>query len=125
MLLTPDNFSSVSRRQVIEAYLKALRLIDERVTPLLGKATTRVLVQGAAKRVMDKHSFLSFFVTMPYTDIVPSVLHEQLSGITVQELASGLDALLDECFAGLKELTGNLIAPPLLAEVTRHLRQIQ
>lgn len=125
MSLTSDNFSSVSRRQVIEAYLKAIRLIDERVTPLLGKATTRVLVQGAAKRIMDKHAFLSFFVTMPYTDIVPSVIHEQLSGITVQELAAGLDALLDECFAGLRELTGNLIAPPLHAEVTRQLRQMQ
>lgn len=125
MSLTPDNFSSVSRRQVIEAYLKAIRLIDERVTPLLGKATTRVLVQGAAKRIMDRYSFLSFLVTMPYTDIVPSIAHEQLSGITVQELASGLDALLDECFAGLKELTGNLIAPPLHAEVSRQLRHIQ
>jgi hypothetical protein len=121
----PDNFSSVSRKQVIEAYLKAIRLIDERVSPLLGKATTRVLVQGAAKRVMDKYSFLSFLVQMPYTEVIPSVIHEQLSGVTAQELAAGLDALLEECFAGLKELTGDIIAPPLHKEVTHQLRQTQ
>ncbi len=47
----PDNSSSVSREQLTEAYLKAIHLIDERVAPLLGKATTRVLVQGAARRI--------------------------------------------------------------------------
>jgi hypothetical protein len=36
-----------------------------------------------------------------------------------------LDALLDECFAGLRELTGDLIAPPLHDEVTHQLRQLQ
>ena len=50
-----DNSSFVSREQVAEAYLKVIQLIDERVTPLLGKATTRVLVQGAAKRVMGNY----------------------------------------------------------------------
>jgi len=118
-----DNSSSVSREQVTEAYLKAIRLIDERVTPLLGKATTRVLVQGAARRVMDTYPFLHFLVKMPYTEVVPAVIREQLSSVTPQELASGLDSLLQECFAGLKELTGDLIVPPLYAEVTRQLRQ--
>ena len=118
-----DNSSSVSREQVTEAYLKAIRLIDERVTPLLGKATTRVLVQGAASRVMDTYPFLHFLVKMPYTEVVPAVVREQLSSVTPQELAAGLDSLLQECFAGLKELTGDLIVPPLYAEVTRQLRQ--
>jgi len=118
-----ENSSSVSREQVTEAYLKAIRLIDERVTPLLGKATTRVLVQGAAKRVMDTYPFLHFLVKMPYTEVVPAVIREQLSSVTPQELAAGLDSLLQECFAGLKELTGDLIVPPLYAEVTRQLRQ--
>ena len=125
MSLISDNSSSVSREQVTEAYLKAIRLIDERVAPLLGKATTRVLVQGAAKRVMDKYPFLGFFVQRPYTDVVQSVIHEQFSGVTSTELVAGLDALLDECFAGLRELTGDLIAPPLHDEVTHQLRQIQ
>ncbi len=120
----PDNSSSVSRKQVTEAYLKAIRLIDERITPFLGKATTRVLVQGAAKRVMHTYSFLYFLVTMPYTEVVPSVINEQLSGVTAQELAAGLDALLDECFVGIRELTGELIAPPLLIEVTNQLQQL-
>ncbi len=120
-----DNSSSVSREQVTEAYLKAIRLIDERVAPLLGKATTRVLVQGAARRIINEYPFLHFLVTRPYTDIVPSVIQEQLSGVTSTELAGGLNALLDECFAGLKELTGDLIAPPLHDEVAHHLRQIQ
>jgi hypothetical protein len=121
----PDNSSSISREQVTEAYLMAIRLIDERVAPLLGKATTRVLVQGSARRLMDKYPFLNFLVKRPYTDIIPSVLQEQLSGVTSTELAEGLDALLDECFAGLRELTGNLIAPPLHDEVTHQLRQSQ
>ena len=120
-----DNSSSVSREQVTEAYLKAIRLIDERVAPLLGKATTRVLVQGAARRIRNEYPFLHFLVTRPYTDIVPSVIQEQLSGVTSTELAAGLNALLDECFAGLKELTGDLIAPPLHDEVAHQLRQIQ
>jgi hypothetical protein len=119
-----DNSSSVSREQVTEAYLKAIRLIDERVTPLLGKATTRVLVQGAARRVSDTYPFLHFLVKMPYTEVVPAVVREQLSSVTLQELAAGLDSLLQECFAGLKELTGDLIVPPLYAEVTRQLGQI-
>jgi len=118
-----ENSSSVSREQVTEAYLKAIRLIDERVTPLLGKATTRVLVQGAARRVMDTYPFLHFLVKMPYTDVVPAVIREQLSSVTPKELAAGLDSLLQECFAGLKELTGDLIVPPLYAEVTRQLGQ--
>lgn len=120
-----DHFSSVSRKQVTEQYLKAIQLIDERVAPLLGKVTTRVLVQGSAKRIMGSYPFLQFLVQMPYTEVVPSVIHEQLSGITAQELAAGLDALLDECFHGLRELTGNLIAPPLYEEVIRHLEQLQ
>lgn len=120
----PDHSSSVSRTQVAEAYLKALRLIDDRVTPFLGKATTRVLVQGAARRVTGNYPFLHFLIKMPYTEVVPSVVQEQLSGVTSTELAAGLDALLQECFAGLKELTGDLIAPPLHEEVTRQLEQL-
>lgn len=123
MPFMPDHSSSVSRKEVTEAYLKAIRLIDERVAPMLGKATTRVLVQGAAKRVMTRYPFLNFLATLPYTEVIPSVIHEQLSGVTAQELAAGLDALLDECFAGLRELTGNIIAPPLSEEVTRQLQQ--
>src|SRR5579859_3689641 len=116
-----EHSSSVSREQVAEAYLKVIRLIDDRVTPFLGKVTTRVLVQGAAKRVTGTYPFLHFLVIMPYTDIVPAVIHEQLSGISSTELAAGLDALLQECFAGLKELTGDLIAPPIYDEVTDQL----
>src|SRR5437588_6912148 len=110
-----EHSSSVSLEQVAEAYLKVLRLIDDRVTPFLGKATTRVLVQASAKRITSTYPFLQFLVKMPYTDVVPSVVHEQLSGVTSTELAAGLDALLQECFAGLKELTGDLIAPHLHA----------
>ncbi len=120
-----DNSSPVSRRQITEAYLKALRLIDERVAPLLGKATTRVLVQVAAKRVVDDYPFLYFFITMPYTEVDPSIIHEQLSGTTPQELSAGLDALLDACFAGLTELTGNIITSPLHREISHHLQQTQ
>ncbi len=120
-----ENTSPISRKQITEAYLQALQLIDERVAPLLGKATTRVLVQVAAKRVMDDYPFLYFFITMPYTEIDPAIIHEQLSGTTPQELSAGLDALLDACFAGLTELTGDIIAPPLHVEVHHHLQQTQ
>jgi hypothetical protein len=118
-----DSTSPVSRMQVTEAYLQAIGLIDKRVAPLLGKVTTRVLVQAAAKRIMNDYPFLQIFTTMPYTDIIPSVIHEQFSGVTPQELAVGLDTLLTACFIGLRELTGDLIAPPLHAEVTQQLQQ--
>jgi len=121
----PDRSSSVSRTEVVEAYLKVFRLIDDRVTPFLGKVTTRVLVQGAAKRVSLSYPFLHFLVKTPYHDIDPSLLHEQLSGVTAKELTDGLDALLQECFAGLRELTGDLIAPPIHDEVTHQLKQLQ
>jgi len=121
----PDHSSSVSREQVAEAYLKVIRLIDDRVTPFLGKVTTRVLVQGAAKRVTNTYPFLHFLVKIPYTDIVPGVIHEQLSGVSPTELTAGLDALLQECFAGLKELTGDLIVPHIHDEVTRQLKQLR
>ena len=127
MMYMPDmsqDSSSVSREQVTEAYLKAIQLIDDRVTPFLGKATTRVLVQGAARRVLKDYPFLHFLVKMPYTEVVPAIVREQLGSVTPMELAAGLDALLQECFAGLKELTGDLIAPPLHDEVTRHLGQL-
>jgi len=120
-----EHSSSNSREQVAEAYLKALRLIDVRVTPFLGKVTTRVLVQGAAKRVSRTYPFLHFLIKMPYTDAVPAVMQEQLSGVSTVELAAALDALLQECFVGLKELTGDLIAPPIYDEVTRELEQLQ
>ncbi len=120
-----EHSSSDSREQVAEAYLKALRLIDVRVTPFLGKVTTRVLVQGAAKRVSSTYPFLRFLIKMPYTDVVPAVMQEQLSGVSTVELAAALDALLQECFVGLKELTGDLIAPPIYDEVTRELEQLQ
>ena len=119
-----DNSSSLSHEQVVEAYLQAMRLIDERVTPFLGKATTRVLVQGAAKRIVDSYPFLHFLVKMPYTDIIPAVIDEQLHAVSSQELVAGLNTLLQECFAGLRELTGDLIAPPLHDEVTRQLGQM-
>src|SRR5207253_8980615 len=83
-----DHSSSVSREQVAEAYLRAFRLIDDRVTPYLGKVTTRVLVQGAAKRVSSTYPFLHFLVKMPYTDVVPTVVQEQLSGVSTIELRS-------------------------------------
>ena len=127
MMYMPDmshDPSSVSREQVTEAYLKAIQLIDDRVTPFLGKATTRVLVQGAARRVSEAYPFLHFLVKMPYTEVVPAIVREQLGSVTPMELAAGLDSLLQECFAGLKELTGDLIAPPLHDEVTRHLGQL-
>ena len=117
-----DNSSPVTRRQITEAYLKALRLIDERVALLLGKATARVLVQVAAKRVMDDYPFLYFFVTMPYTEIDPSIIHEQFSGTSPEELSAGLDALLEACFAGLTELTGNIIVSPPHHEVSHPLQ---
>jgi len=120
-----EHSSSNSREQVAEAYLNALRLIDVRVTPFLGKVTTRVLVQGAAKRVSRTYPFLHFLIKMPYTDVVPAVMQEQLSGVSTVELAAALDALLQECFVGLKELTGDLIAPPIYDEVTRELEQLQ
>ena len=127
MMYMPDmsqDSSSISREQVTEAYLKAIQLIDDRVTPFLGKATTRVLVQGAARRVSGAYPFLHFLVKMPYTEVVPAIVREQLGSVTPMELAAGLDALLQECFLGLKELTGDLIAPPLHDEVTRHLGQL-
>jgi hypothetical protein len=120
-----DNSSPVSHKQVIEAYFQAIRLIDERVTPLLGRVTTRVLVQAAAKRLTDAYPFLSVFARTPYTDINQHIISEQLSGVPAQELATGLDALLDACFHGLKELTGDIIAPPLYTEVTQQLHRSQ
>ena len=118
-----DDSSSVYYEKVVESYLKAIWLIDDRVTPFLGKATTRVLVQGAARRVSNEYPFLHFLVKMPYTEVVPAVIKEQWSSVTPQELTQGLHALLQECFAGLKELTGDLIGPPLFDEVIRQLEQ--
>lgn len=120
-----DHFSSASSEQVVEAYMKSIRLIDDRVTPFLGKVTTRVLVQGAAKRISHEYPFLHFLITLPYTEVIPAVIKEQLAGVSSLELAAGLDALLQECFAGLKELTGDLIAPPIHDEVTRQLEELQ
>ena len=123
MLPRQDNSSSISREQVTEAYLKAIGLIDERVAPYLGQATTRALVQGAAKRIQNRYPFLTFLIRVPYTDIGPAIIHEYFSSVTPTELANGLNMLLTECFAGLRELTGDLIVPPLHEEVTRQLEQ--
>lgn len=119
----PDDSSSVSREQVTAAYLNAIRLIDKRVTPFLGKATTRVLVQAAAKRLAATYPFLVLLEKMPYTEIVPAVIGEQCH-VSVEMLNAGLHALLQECFTGLKELTGDLIEPPLHEEVTRQLGEM-
>jgi hypothetical protein len=61
---------------------------------------------------------------MPYTEVNPLVVREQLGAVSPELLAAGLDALLQECFAGLRELTGNLIVPPLHEEITRQLEQL-
>jgi hypothetical protein len=119
-----DHSSSTYPEKVTEAYMQAIHTIDERVTPFLGKATTRVLVQGAARRVAVSYPFLQFLEKMPYTAVNPSVVREQLGGVPHELLAAGLDALLQECFAGLKELTGDLIVPPLHEEITRQLEQL-
>ncbi|HEX7736558.1 MAG TPA: hypothetical protein VF458_17050 [Ktedonobacteraceae bacterium] len=116
----PGDSSSVSREQVTTAYLDAIRLIDQRVTPFLGKATTRVLVQAAAKKLAKTYPCLAFLERTPYTEVIPSVLNEHCH-VSVEELNAALHALLQECFLGLKELTGNLIEPPLHEEVTRQL----
>jgi hypothetical protein len=125
VLPTHDDSSSVSREQVTEAYLNAIGLIDERVAPYLGKATTRVLVQGAARSNVESYPFLTCLLNRPYTQIVPSMIHEYAHGVTLSELTEGLNALLNACFAGLRELTGDLIAPPLHEEVVHRLRQLQ
>lgn len=116
----PDDSFSISREQVTNAYLKAITLIDTRVTPFLGKATTRVLVQAAAKRMVNVYPFLTILAKLPYTEVGPSIINDQWH-VSVEELNAGLYALLQECFKGLKELTGNLIEPPLHQEVTRQL----
>jgi len=116
--------SSAYPEKVTEVYLQAIHTIDDRVTPFLGKATTRVLVQGAARRLAVSYPFLQFLEKMPYTDVSPSVVREQLGGVSPPQLAAGLDALLQECFAGLRELTGDLIVPPLHEEITRQLEQL-
>jgi len=116
--------SSAYLEKVTEAYLLAIHTIDDRVTPFLGKATTRVLVQGAARRIAVSYPFLQFLEKMPYTDVNPSVVREQRGGVSSELLAAGLDALLQECFAGLRELTGNLIVPPLHDEISRQLEQL-
>jgi hypothetical protein len=103
--------------------MKAIGLIDERVAPYLGRATTRALVQSAAKRTRDTYPFLACFVNRPYTDIAPSVLHEYLAGVSTQELAQGFGSLIDECFAGLRELTGELIVPSLHNQIIEQLGQ--
>jgi hypothetical protein len=123
MLPRHDSSSSISREQVTEAYLKAIGLIDERVTPYLGKATTRALVQGAAKRITTMYPFLACLIHRPYTDVVPVILQEYLSNVAPTELAHGLHTLLNECFSGLRELTGDLIAPTLHEEVQHQLQQ--
>jgi hypothetical protein len=115
-----DDSTSVSREQVTTAYLNAIKLIDKRVAPFLGKATTRVLVQVAAKRLAETYPCLAFLEKMPYTEVTPAILGE-LCHVSVEELNTGLHALLQECFKGLKELTGDLIEPPLHEEVTRQL----
>ena len=125
VLPTHDDSSSVSREQVTEAYLNAIGLIDERVAPYLGKATTRVLVQGAARSNAEAYPFLTCLINRPYTQVIPSMIHEHVHGVTLSELTEGLNALLDACFAGLRELTGDLIAPPLHDEVVHQLRQLQ
>ncbi|MEO7019446.1 MAG: hypothetical protein ABI234_04790 [Ktedonobacteraceae bacterium] len=122
MRMSHDSFS-VSREQVTTAYLNAIRLIDTRVTPFLGKATTRVLVQTAAKRLANIYPFLAILEKMPYTEVVPSIINEQCH-VSAEELNVGLYALLEECFKGLKELTGDLIEPPLHEEVTRQLGEM-
>ncbi|HET8841497.1 MAG TPA: hypothetical protein VFN35_08520 [Ktedonobacteraceae bacterium] len=118
-----DDSSSVSREQVTTVYLNAIQLIDKRVTPFLGKATTRVLVQAAAKRVATIYPFLAFLEKMPYTEVTPAFINEQCF-VSAEELNEGLYALLQECFKGLKELTGDLIEPPLHEEVTRQLGEM-
>jgi hypothetical protein len=123
-LYSSDDCSVDSRKQIIEAYLQAIRLIDDRVAPLLGKVTTRVLVQGAARRVAEQYPFLHFLERIPYTEVTPAIAREQFSGLTPQALQQALNALLQECFAGLKELTGELIATPLHDEVSRQLQQL-
>jgi len=119
----PDGSSSVSREQVTTAYLNALRFIDKRVTPFLGKATTRVLVQAAAKEIAPIYPFLAILEKMPYTEVIPAIIAEQCH-VSVEDLNTGLNALLQQCFAGLKELTGDLIEPPLHEEVTRQLGEM-
>lgn len=119
----PDDSFSISREQVTSAYIGALTLIDKRVTPFLGKATTRVLVQAAAKRMAQAYPFLTILERLPYTEVGPSILSEQCH-VSAQELNAGLYALLQECFKGLKELTGDLLEPPLHQEVTRQLGEM-
>ena len=120
----PDNDSSFfSHEQVTTAYLNAISLIDRRVAPFLGKATTRVLVQSAARRITGTYPFLAFLEKIPYTEVVPAIVSEQCR-VSAEELNAGLYALLQECFAGLKELTGDLIEPPLHEEVTRQLGEM-
>jgi len=119
----PGDSTSVSHEQVTTAYLDAFGLIDKRVSPFLGKATTRVLVQAAAKRLAKTYPCLAFLERTPYTEVIPAVLNEHCH-VSVEELNAALHALLQECFLGLKELTGDLIEPPLHEEVTRQLGDI-
>jgi hypothetical protein len=119
----PDDSISISREQVTIAYLNAIKLIDKRVTPFLGKATTRVLVQAAARRMVGTYPFLIILEKMPYTEVGPAIINEQCH-VSAEVLNTGLYALLQECFKGLKELTGDLIEPPLHQEVTRQLGEM-
>src|SRR5947207_15540711 len=97
-----DNSSSAYNEKVVESYLKAIQLIDDCVTPFVGKTTTRVLVQGAAKRVSKDYPFLNFLEKIAYTGVVPAVINKQWIYISPDDVTGGLQALLHVCGVGLR-----------------------
>lgn len=97
---------------------RGVQLVIERVYPVLGAATTQALLTAAVKEVARVYPFLSRLPPLGARRAMPARIQAYFPEVPATELALAMDALLGECIAAVRELTGDIMLNPLFLEST-------
>jgi len=107
----------------VEVAARMVQLVIERVYSVLGAATTQVLLAEALKEVARTYPFLHQFPRLGPRGEMPARIGQHFPGVAASELAAAMDALLCECVAAVRELTGDIMLAPLPMEAHGHREQ--
>jgi hypothetical protein len=107
----------------VDMTVRTMQLLMERVYPVLGLATTQVLLAAATKEAAREYPFLHRLPELSRRGELPAHLYRYFPDVTPAELAAAMDVLLREYIATVRELTGDIMLTPISRELPWHFEQ--
>jgi hypothetical protein len=102
---------------------RTVQLVMEQVYPVLGVATVEAVLRAAIKTAAQRYPFLDRLSQLTLASEIPAHLCRYFPDIAPDELLAAMDALLQECIAAVRELTGDIMLGPISEEISWRLDQ--